>query len=75
MGLTSTHCPRPTGEALARISPMTKVDVHVEVDHLEKLTRPSRRLAGIAELVWNAFDAEAEFDVVEVVDDHDAGTA
>ena len=24
---------------------MTKVDVHVEVDHLEKLTRPSRRLA------------------------------
>jgi len=43
---------------------MTRVTVKVESDHLEKLARPSRRLAGIAEMIWNAVDAEAE--VVEV---------
>jgi hypothetical protein len=60
---------------------MAKVAVTVEVDHLEKLTHPSRRLAGVSELIWNALDAEADrvsvrvvenalegVDVVEVID-------
>jgi hypothetical protein len=62
-------------------APVTRVEVSVETDHLEKLTRPGRRLAGIAELVWNALDAEADrvsvrvienalqgVDVIEVID-------
>jgi hypothetical protein len=43
---------------------MARVTVKVESDHLEKLAKPSRRLAGVSELVWNAVDAEA--DEVEV---------
>lgn len=38
---------------------MARVHVQVERDHVEKLTRPSRRFAGIAELIWNGLDAEA----------------
>jgi hypothetical protein len=62
--------------------PVTRIAVSVEADHLEKLTRPSRRLAGVSELIWNALDAEAEqiavrvvenqlggIDLVEVIDD------
>lgn len=47
---------------------MTRVEVHVESDHLEKLTRPSRQLAGISELIWNALDAEANEVVVRLVE-------
>lgn len=38
---------------------MALVHVQVERDHVEKLTRPSRRFAGISELIWNGLDAEA----------------
>ena len=38
---------------------MARVHVQVERDHVEKLTRPSRRFAGISELIWNGLDAEA----------------
>lgn len=47
---------------------MTKIAVQVEVDHLEKLTHPSRRLGGVSELIWNALDAEAEKVTVRVID-------
>jgi hypothetical protein len=47
---------------------VTRVAVSVEDDHLEKLARPSRRLAGVAELIWNAVDAEADRVSVRVVD-------
>jgi hypothetical protein len=36
------------------------IHVTVEHDHLESLARPSRSLAGVAELIWNALDAEAD---------------
>ncbi|HEX6681095.1 MAG TPA: ATP-binding protein [Gaiellaceae bacterium] len=39
---------------------MTRISVKVESDHLEELTRPSRRLAGLSELIWNGLDAEAD---------------
>jgi Histidine kinase-, DNA gyrase B-, and HSP90-like ATPase len=35
------------------------IHVTVEHDHLESLAHPSRSLAGIAELIWNSLDAEA----------------
>jgi hypothetical protein len=47
---------------------VTRVAVTVEADHLEKLTHPSRRLAGVSELIWNALDAEADKVSVRVVD-------
>jgi hypothetical protein len=47
---------------------MTRIAVSVEADHLEKLTRPARRLAGVAELIWNALDAEADEVAVRVVE-------
>ena len=47
---------------------MTRLDVKVQDDHLEKLTRPARRLAGIGELVWNSLDAEANDVVVRVIE-------
>jgi hypothetical protein len=45
---------------------MTTVAVQVEVDHLAKLTHPSRRLAGVSEMIWNALDAEADNVIVRV---------
>lgn len=36
---------------------MTKVTVHVDLDHLERQIRSVP--AGLAELVWNAVDADA----------------
>ncbi len=36
------------------------IHVSVENDHLESLARPSRSLAGVAEMVWNALDAESD---------------
>jgi len=56
--------------------------VQVDADQFDRLARPTQPLAGIAELIWNALDAEAEtvgvtidrteldgVDVVSVTDD------
>jgi hypothetical protein len=51
------------------------ITVTVEDDHLESLARPSRSLAGIAELVWNALDAEADAVKVTVADHSLGGVA
>lgn len=40
--------------------PAQLITVRVESDHLEALANPSGNLLGIAELVWNGLDAEAE---------------
>lgn len=58
------------------------ITVRVENDHLESLANPSGNLMGVAELIWNALDAEADhvqvrlevnaiegIDAVEIVDD------
>lgn len=49
--------------------------VTVENDHLESLARPSRNLAGIAELIWNALDAEAQTVRVTLAESALAGVA
>jgi Histidine kinase-, DNA gyrase B-, and HSP90-like ATPase len=50
-----------------------RILVTVENDHLEALARPSRSLAGIAELIWNALDAEAESVVVSLAENELGG--
>jgi len=40
--------------------------VQVDRDQFDRLARPTQPLAGIAELVWNALDAEAETVVVSI---------
>lgn len=44
------------------------VDVHVQEDHLAKLIRPTRTTAAIAELIWNALDADATEVRVKVIE-------
>jgi hypothetical protein len=39
----------------------------VDVDQFDRLARPTQPLAGIAELLWNALDAEAEHVTVMIV--------
>jgi hypothetical protein len=34
--------------------------VQVDADQFDRLARPTRPVAGAAELIWNALDAEAE---------------
>jgi hypothetical protein len=43
-----------------------RIHVTVEKDHLESLAKPSRSLVGVAELIWNALDAEAESVRIEI---------
>src|SRR5919204_4020363 len=64
----STERPRLHVRRVRTSALVTRVAVSVEDDHLEKLARPSRRLAGVAELIWNAVDAEADRVSVRVVD-------
>jgi hypothetical protein len=45
-----------------------KLSVDVKSDHLEELTRPTRRLAGLTELIWNSLDADAERIAVQVAE-------
>jgi hypothetical protein len=40
--------------------------VQVDVDQFDRLARPTQPLAGIAELIWNALDAEAETITVSI---------
>jgi hypothetical protein len=40
--------------------------VQVDADQFDRLARPSQPLAGVAELIWNALDAEAESVVVTI---------
>lgn len=40
--------------------------VQVDADQFDRLARPSQPLAGVAELVWNALDAEAEAVTVSI---------
>ena len=40
--------------------------VQVDVDQFDRLARPTQPLAGIAELIWNALDAEAEVITVSI---------
>lgn len=40
--------------------------VQVDADQFDRLARPTQPLAGIAELIWNALDAEAETVVVSI---------
>lgn len=40
--------------------------VEVDADQFDRLARPTRPLAGIEELIWNALDAEAESVVVTI---------
>lgn len=47
---------------------MDRVHVEVKSDHVEKLTRPSRKFAGLTELIWNGLDAEAKAVSVAVAD-------
>src|SRR5216684_2291282 len=35
------------------------VTVHLERDHLERLTNAGKPILGVAELIWNGFDADA----------------
>jgi hypothetical protein len=35
------------------------IEVAVEQDHLQRLVRPSRPIAGVAELIWNSLDADS----------------
>ena len=42
-----------------------KVSVEVQDDHLERLTTTSRPILAIAELIWNALDADAKLVSVE----------
>jgi hypothetical protein len=39
--------------------------VKVDPDHLQKLARPSQQVAAVAELIWNALDADASNVFVE----------
>jgi Histidine kinase-, DNA gyrase B-, and HSP90-like ATPase len=52
---------------------MTLISVKVESDHLEALTRPSRLLAGVSELIWNGLDAEADRISVHVAENELGG--
>jgi Histidine kinase-, DNA gyrase B-, and HSP90-like ATPase len=54
---------------------MDRVHVQVQGDHLEKLTRPSRRHAGLTELIWNGLDAEAHKVSVSVAENDLGGVA
>jgi hypothetical protein len=40
--------------------------VQVDADQFDRLARPTQPLAGIAELIWNALDAEAEAVIVAI---------
>jgi hypothetical protein len=62
-----------TRSATAELDPVTYspsmpeiIDVAVEQDHLQRLVRPSRPIAGVAELVWNSLDADASQVLVSV---------
>jgi hypothetical protein len=44
---------------------MVDVTVKVDPDHLQKLARPTQQVAAVAELIWNALDADANNIVVE----------
>src|SRR6476619_2296639 len=49
---------------------MTKIAVRVEADHLDKLIRPMRSLAGVVELIWNGLDAEATEVTIRVLENN-----
>jgi hypothetical protein len=44
----------------------TRLSVKVHADQFDRLARPSQPLAGVAELVWNSLDAEAEVVTVSI---------
>lgn len=44
---------------------MTRYSVDVQEDHIQRLVR--RPLAGIAELIWNALDADADHVEVRLI--------
>ena len=44
------------------------IEVHVEQDHLQRLIHSSQPLKAVAELIWNALDADATSVVVKVVE-------
>lgn len=44
----------------------TRLPVQVDADQFDRLSRPTQPLAAVAELVWNALDAEANSVVVSI---------
>ncbi len=44
----------------------SRFTVQVDADQFDRLARPTRPLPGVAELVWNALDAEAEVVTVSI---------
>lgn len=51
------------------------ITVTVENDHLEALARPSGSLSGLAELIWNSLDAEADLVSISLVENELGGIA
>jgi len=51
---------RASPSAIGCLSVSERFVVQVDVDQFDRLARPTQPLAGIAELLWNALDAEAE---------------
>ncbi|MFO0714275.1 MAG: ATP-binding protein [Sandaracinus sp.] len=47
-------------------SPVSKIPVHVEPDHLSRLGSTRRPALALAELIWNALDADARTVRVEI---------